>query len=125
MMHAMGEGVRGAAQQYPRLTNITFYDAPLGGDVQGRDYDHAGSVDIQRVRDQEIKPNADYLYLRPAAVRASAAERASRRGGPTISRSPSPLESLWTPFRSRQILPDPTFPPGASSITKRSSHDIF
>ncbi len=61
----MGEGVRGAAQQNARLTNITFYEAPLPADRQGSDYDHVGFVDLQRVRDQVIKPDADYYICGP------------------------------------------------------------
>jgi len=65
-VHAMGAGVREAAQQHAaRLTNITFYDAPRPADVQGGDYDHAGFVDLQRVRDQVIRPDADYYICGP------------------------------------------------------------
>jgi nitric oxide dioxygenase len=64
-VHAMKERVKAAADTNRRLTSIVFYDEPLDDDVQGYDYDHAGLVDLRRVADVVLKPDADYYICGP------------------------------------------------------------
>ena len=64
-VHAMGEGVRTAAQGNPRLTRHVFYEAPREEDTQGRDYDHAGRVDLQSIAGSVVRPGADYYLCGP------------------------------------------------------------
>jgi nitric oxide dioxygenase len=64
-VHAMKERVKATADTNRRLTSIVFYDAPLEDDVQGYDYDHAGLVDLRRVADAILKPDADYYICGP------------------------------------------------------------
>jgi nitric oxide dioxygenase len=64
-VHAMKERLKAAADTNRRLTNIVFYDAPLEDDVQGYDYDHAGLVDLRRVADKVLLPDADYYLCGP------------------------------------------------------------
>lgn len=64
-VHAMKDRVKAAAETNPRLTSIVFYDAPLESDVQGYDHDHVGLVDLRRVAQSVLKPNADYYICGP------------------------------------------------------------
>jgi nitric oxide dioxygenase len=64
-VHAMKERVRAVADTNARLTSVVFYDAPLADDVPGYDYDHAGQVDLRRVADRVLKPDADYYLCGP------------------------------------------------------------
>jgi nitric oxide dioxygenase len=57
--------VKAAADTNRRLTSIVFYDAPLEDDVQGYDYDHAGLVDLRRIADAVLVPDADYYICGP------------------------------------------------------------
>nr|WP_302057011.1 hypothetical protein [Paraburkholderia sp. CNPSo 3281] len=42
-----------------------FYNEPLPGDVQGRDYDYAGFVDIGQIKQAILQPDADYSICGP------------------------------------------------------------
>jgi nitric oxide dioxygenase len=64
-VHAMKERVKASADTNRRLTSIVFYDAPLESDVQGYDYDHAGLVDLRRIAQAVLKPEADYYLCGP------------------------------------------------------------
>jgi nitric oxide dioxygenase len=64
--HAMKAGVRALAETNRRMHSIVFYDAPLPGDAQGFDYDLAGVVDLARVADRVLQPDADYYLCGPA-----------------------------------------------------------
>lgn len=64
-VHAMKDGVANAAQDNPRLTHIVFYDAPLAVDERGRDYHHAGRVDLHKIAASVLKPDADYYLCGP------------------------------------------------------------
>jgi len=64
-VHAMKERLQATADTHRRLKSIVFYDAPLEDDVRGYDYDHAGPVDLRRVADRAIRPDADYYLCGP------------------------------------------------------------
>ncbi len=64
-VHAMKERVKAAADTNRRLTSIVFYDAPLESDVPGYDYDYEGMVDLRRIAQSVLKPDADYYVCGP------------------------------------------------------------
>ncbi|MDR6858186.1 NO-inducible flavohemoprotein [Variovorax guangxiensis] len=64
-VHAMKDRVRASADTNPKLTSIVFYDAPLESDVQGYDHDHVGMVDLRRISEAVLKPDADYYVCGP------------------------------------------------------------
>jgi nitric oxide dioxygenase len=64
-VHAMKERVKAAADTNRRLTSMVFYDAPLEDDAHGYDYDHAGLVDLRRIADAVLVPDADYYICGP------------------------------------------------------------
>ena len=63
--HAMKGRIEALADTHRRLTSIVFYDAPLDSDVQGYDHDHVGLVDLRRVSEAVLKPDADYYLCGP------------------------------------------------------------
>ncbi|KDP85189.1 dihydropteridine reductase [Cupriavidus sp. SK-3] len=64
-VHAMRDRLREAAKTYANLDAIVFYDDPLPQDVVGRDYDHAGLVDVKAIKDAILLPDADYYICGP------------------------------------------------------------
>jgi nitric oxide dioxygenase len=64
-VHAMKDRLRGAADTNRRLTSIVFYDAPLETDVPGYDHDYVGMVDLRRISQAVLKPDADYYICGP------------------------------------------------------------
>lgn len=81
-VHAMKERLQASADTNRRLTSIVFYDAPREDDVLGYDYDHAGPVDLRRVADRAIKPNADYYVCGPVPFMQAQIEALKSLGVP-------------------------------------------
>ncbi len=64
-VHAMRDRLRQAAQQYPNFTAFIFYSSPLPDDMQGRDFDFPGLVDVDLIADTILLPDADYYICGP------------------------------------------------------------
>ncbi len=64
-VHAMKDRVKAVADTNRRLTSFVFYDSPLESDEQGYDYDYAGLVDLGRIANSVLKPEADYYVCGP------------------------------------------------------------
>jgi nitric oxide dioxygenase len=64
-VHAMKDYLKQTAQQHPNFKAFIFYDDPLPEDQQGKDYDFRGMVDIDRVADAIMLPDADYYICGP------------------------------------------------------------
>jgi len=66
-VHAMRDRLRETAATNSNFHLVVFYNEPLPADVQGRDYDHAGFVDIGRIKQAILQPDADYYICGPIA----------------------------------------------------------
>jgi nitric oxide dioxygenase len=66
-VHAMKAAIKAVADTNRRMTSFVFYDAPLPDDVPGYDYDFEGVVDLNRIADSILKPDADYYICGPTA----------------------------------------------------------
>lgn len=64
-VHAMRDRLQQTAATYPNFKAIVYYDAPLPGDVQGKDYDRAGFVTLADLKDAILLPGADYYICGP------------------------------------------------------------
>ncbi|AAP85952.1 NO-inducible flavohemoprotein (plasmid) [Cupriavidus necator H16] len=64
-VHAMRDRLREAAKTYENLDLFVFYDQPLPEDVQGRDYDYPGLVDVKQIEKSILLPDADYYICGP------------------------------------------------------------
>jgi nitric oxide dioxygenase len=65
-VHAMKEHVNGIAAERGNVRKAVFYEEVGHGDQRGRDYDHAGRVDLHAIREDAIVPGADYYLCGPA-----------------------------------------------------------
>ncbi|TFW33199.1 NO-inducible flavohemoprotein [Massilia horti] len=64
-VHAMKDRLRQAAATHPNFKLFIFYNEPLPEDQQGRDYDFAGLVDLDKIASQIMLPDADYYICGP------------------------------------------------------------
>ena len=64
-VHAMRDRLRETAKTYANFDLIVFYDDPLPQDVAGRDYNHAGLVDVKSIKNSILLPDADYYICGP------------------------------------------------------------
>jgi nitric oxide dioxygenase len=64
-LHAMKDHLRSLAGQHPHFRTFIFYSEPLPADVHGRDYDFSGLVDIGKIEDAILLPQADYYICGP------------------------------------------------------------
>ena len=49
-VHAMRDRLREGAAAHANFHLVVFYNEPLPQDTQGRDYDHAGFVDVNLIK---------------------------------------------------------------------------
>ena len=61
----MRDRLREAARTYANFSLIVFYDDPLPQDAAGRDFDHAGLVDVKAIKEAILLPDADYYICGP------------------------------------------------------------
>jgi len=64
-VHAMKDHLRATALRHPNFKTFTFYNEPLPQDQAGRDFDFPGLVDIDRIADAILLPDADYYICGP------------------------------------------------------------
>jgi nitric oxide dioxygenase len=64
-VHAMRDHLREAAAAHSNFTTFIFYNEPLPADVEGKDYDFNGFVDLDRIGDAIMLPHADYYICGP------------------------------------------------------------
>ena len=64
-VHAMRDRLRETAAAHSNFHLVVFYNEPLPGDVEGRDYDHAGFVDLDLIKPAILLPDADYYICGP------------------------------------------------------------
>jgi nitric oxide dioxygenase len=64
-VHAMKDHLRETAARHPNFHTCIFYNEPLPQDVEGKDFDFTGFVDLDRISDQIMLPDADYYICGP------------------------------------------------------------
>lgn len=64
-VHAMKDHLRATAARHPNFRAFVFYDHPLPQDQPGRDFDFPGLVDIGRILEAILLPDADYYICGP------------------------------------------------------------
>lgn len=80
-LHAFGEEIREKSRQHARLESRVWYREPTAQDVQGKDYDFAGTLDIERVS-ALIPANAHFYFCGPIPFMKSVKDQLSRLGVP-------------------------------------------
>lgn len=64
-VHAMKRYVQTVCKQNDQIKSVIFYENPNANDVQGKDYDYAGRIDLALIKDQVLLPDADYYLCGP------------------------------------------------------------
>jgi nitric oxide dioxygenase len=64
-VHAFRDTLNRKVAEYPNLNKVVFYEKVAEGEQQGRDYDHVGQIDLARIADQAVLPDADYYLCGP------------------------------------------------------------
>ncbi|MGS1006003.1 NO-inducible flavohemoprotein [Achromobacter anxifer] len=81
-VHAMRDHVNGIAAERANVRKAVFYEEVGHGDQPGRDYDYAGRVDLNAIRDDVIVPGADYYLCGPAGFMRAQREALTGLGVP-------------------------------------------
>ncbi|MGL4477194.1 MAG: NO-inducible flavohemoprotein, partial [Aeromonas veronii] len=63
-VHAFREDIQQKSRQHPNLLSRVWYREPEASDVQGEDYDLAGTMDLTAVKER-ITPEAHYYFCGP------------------------------------------------------------
>ncbi|ALE58259.1 NO-inducible flavohemoprotein [Paraburkholderia sp. RL17-368-BIF-A] len=64
-VHAMRDRLRQTAATYANFKAVVYYENPLPGDIAGQDYDRAGFINLDELRDLILLPGADYYICGP------------------------------------------------------------
>ncbi|MDR3531115.1 MAG: NO-inducible flavohemoprotein [Rhodopila sp.] len=64
-VQAMRNRLRETVAEYPNFKAVVYYNEPLPTDVQGKDYDYPGFVDVRQSADTILLPEADYYICGP------------------------------------------------------------
>ena len=81
-VHALRDHVNDIAAERANVRKAVFYEEVGHGDQPGRDYDYAGRVDLNAIRDEVIVPGADYYLCGPAAFMRAQREALTGLGVP-------------------------------------------
>lgn len=79
-VHAFRDWLRDEASKYPNLKQVVFYEQVEAGDRAGIDYHHEGRLDIARVADDVVLPDADYYVCGPVAFMREQTAALTARG---------------------------------------------
>jgi len=83
--HAFAREVRALAAAAAQIHVHVAYSRPAAGDLAGRDYDHAGRIDVPLVEGLLPSLDADFYLCGPAGLLAALAAGLARRGVPAAS----------------------------------------
>ncbi|MGO4809799.1 NO-inducible flavohemoprotein [Cupriavidus sp. 2MCAB6] len=64
-VQAMRNRLREASHEHANFKLLVFYNEPLPEDVQGKDFDYEGLVDVSLIKDSIMLPDADYYICGP------------------------------------------------------------
>lgn len=64
--HAMKDELGAVMATRSDIDRVVFYEEITDADTQGEDYDHVGRVDMLKIKDKVLLPEADYYICGPA-----------------------------------------------------------
>lgn len=79
-VHAFRDWLQAAAEGRPDLRRAVFYEEVGEGDRAGVDYDYAGRLDIGRIEEAVLVPDADYYLCGPVGFMREQREALVARG---------------------------------------------
>lgn len=66
-VHAFKHRVRELAKMQPQVKSTVYYETPRASDQKNIDYDYTGRLDLDKIADHVIMPQADYYVCGPHA----------------------------------------------------------
>jgi nitric oxide dioxygenase len=79
-VHAFRDWLRGVAKEHPNLRHAVFYEDAGANDRTGIDYDHVGRLDIGKIEEAVLLPDAEYYLCGPVAFMREQREALVARG---------------------------------------------
>jgi nitric oxide dioxygenase len=64
-VHAMRDRLRQTAATHTNFKAVVYYEDPLPTDVEGKDFDRKGFIDLHELKDLVLQPDADYYICGP------------------------------------------------------------
>lgn len=64
-VHAMKAHIQELAGQHDNIKTMVYYETPRAEDIQGKDYDRAGRIDLTQVAADMLPADADYYLCGP------------------------------------------------------------
>ncbi|RMZ82336.1 hypothetical protein DV738_g1765, partial [Chaetothyriales sp. CBS 135597] len=64
-VHAMKDYLSHVVKENPHVSRLIFYDEVSESDQQGKDYDYQGRIDLDKIKDKVILPDANYYLCGP------------------------------------------------------------
>ncbi|WP_230368691.1 hypothetical protein [Paludibacterium denitrificans] len=64
-VHAMKAHTQQLAEQHDNVKTMVYYETPRAEDIQGKDYDRAGRIDLTQVAADMLPADADYYLCGP------------------------------------------------------------
>lgn len=64
-VHAMKDTLANIMSQNPQVSRAIFYEEASEADTQGKDYDFTGRIELEKIKDQVLLPDADYYICGP------------------------------------------------------------
>lgn len=80
-LHAFKEDIQSKSRQHARLQSRVWYRTPAATDVQGKDYDFAGTMALEQVTDL-IPADAHYYFCGPIGFMKAVKEQLTNLGVP-------------------------------------------
>ncbi|RAL13360.1 flavodoxin reductases (ferredoxin-NADPH reductases) family 1 [Aspergillus homomorphus CBS 101889] len=79
-VHAMKDTLAQIQRENPQVSRAIFYEQTTADDRQGVDYDYAGRVDVAKIQDQVVLPDADYYICGPSPFMKAQSQDLQRLG---------------------------------------------
>lgn len=81
-VHAMKDDLAWIVANYPSVSRMVFYEETTPKDKQGVDYDYVGRIDLTKLKDQVVLPDADYYICGPQPFMKVQSQTLERLGVP-------------------------------------------
>ena len=78
----MKDYLRHVMAENPQVSRAVFYEEVGDGDERGVDYDYRGRIELDRIRDLVLLPDADYYLCGPVVFMRVEQEGLERMGVP-------------------------------------------
>ncbi|KAL3456259.1 globin-like protein [Aspergillus heterothallicus] len=79
-VHAMKPTLAKIMKENPQVSKAIFYEEVTEGDKKGVDYDYVGRVDVAKIKEQVLQPDADYYICGPGPFMKAQSEGLERLG---------------------------------------------